>query len=345
MRTHILGLLYARPNDGELKRQLAPYEIEASLFVKDWAAVQDVLRLPDIAGAEVDFGRVIMAMRQGDPTQLSTALARARESLGSPIVTAAKESYRRAYDEVVNLHVLDEIDLIYQSAQEVATLKSLAESRLASRIAATSPSFRVREPILNMRRIALSAVEHSSALSPVAGELWSETATIARKAGHFQTSYSALLHARALSAPVFLQSAKLSYANGQVNQAIHELEYALDTKPPSYPSAKSPSRYAKVSTLISVGNAQADVRPQAALLQARWLSETGRLDSQHVKAKFTSAIELAPKYVIALTPTMHALTGTQLGERALSSRPSLRPDVSARPCEQQSSPRRLVRHP
>lgn len=59
---------------------------------------------------------------------------------------------------------------------------------------------------------------------------WLTTSKIARKAGHVQTAYSAILQAGALHAPfTFVQQAKLMRANGQPLKALSELENVLPT--------------------------------------------------------------------------------------------------------------------
>ena len=59
---------------------------------------------------------------------------------------------------------------------------------------------------------------------------WLTTSKIARKAGHVQTAYSAILQAMSLHAPfAFVQQAKLLRANGQPLKALSELENMLPT--------------------------------------------------------------------------------------------------------------------
>jgi hypothetical protein len=59
---------------------------------------------------------------------------------------------------------------------------------------------------------------------------WLTTSKIARKAGHVQTAYSAILQAMSLHAPfTFVQQAKLMRANGQPLKALSELENILPT--------------------------------------------------------------------------------------------------------------------
>jgi hypothetical protein len=68
----------------------------------------------------------------------------------------------------------------------------------------------------------------SSAAREQIGDLWLETSKIARKAGHSQTAYSAILQARDLDAPfAFLQSAKLLMANDEEYKAIQTIDNSL----------------------------------------------------------------------------------------------------------------------
>ena len=154
MRTHIVGILHGAKENADWDRILAPFIIEASLIVSDWDAVEEALRIPDIDGPEVAFGTIVTAMRQSVGEQLSKAFYDAREQLGGPIVAAGKESYRQVYDSVINLHVLHELETI--KSRPGGSSRSELTSALKTRLDSTSPSFRAREPILNMRRTALS---------------------------------------------------------------------------------------------------------------------------------------------------------------------------------------------
>lgn len=62
---------------------------------------------------------------------------------------------------------------------------------------------------------------------------WLTTSKIARKDGHVQTAYSAILQAMSLHAPfTFVQQAKLMRANGQPLKALSELGNILPTLRP-----------------------------------------------------------------------------------------------------------------
>lgn len=60
------------------------------------------------------------------------------------------------------------------------------------------------------------------------GQAWLLSSKIARKAGHSQTAYSAVLQARQYATPfTFVQDAKLLYSTGQNLRALQELQNSL----------------------------------------------------------------------------------------------------------------------
>lgn len=68
----------------------------------------------------------------------------------------------------------------------------------------------------------------ASSLSQAIGQAWLETAKIARKAGHYQTAYSALLQASENRAAFsYIQGCKLTKDNGDALKALHELTAEL----------------------------------------------------------------------------------------------------------------------
>ena len=60
------------------------------------------------------------------------------------------------------------------------------------------------------------------------GKLWLNSAKIARKAGHTQTAYSALLQAQQSDAPFsFIESARLSRISDEPMRALQELDKSI----------------------------------------------------------------------------------------------------------------------
>lgn len=176
-----------------------------------------------------------MAMQAGG--DVSDALKVARRDIGSSITT---RDYSRAYDSILQLHLLREVEMIHSTDSELSkpapytnTQNANAINRrrvdeliasLAERFETTLPSFRAREEILSRRRAAFSLVKLPR-LQPELGQSWIQSAKIARKAGYDQTAYSAALQAREADAPfAFIQQAKLTRAHGGILKALRELE-------------------------------------------------------------------------------------------------------------------------
>ncbi|GAA5831812.1 hypothetical protein JCM11251_003895 [Rhodosporidiobolus azoricus] len=292
MRTHIVGLLHSRGEEVDWERILAPYNIEASLFVGDWQSVEDALDIADLEGPEAAFGRVLCAMRDADDAQIDRAFYEAREQLGGPIVAAGRESYRRVYDSVIHLHVLHELKAIHLSRTVEVGSQPLRDvvKTLKDRLTSISPSFRAREPVLNLRRTAFRlAPSIDQAAKSEVGELWLETSKIARKAGHYQTAYSAILQARDCAADyAFLQSAKLFKANGETHKAVQELDNRLKPVLDRFDFKKPDPALVQEDATSPLA--------KASLRRARWLLEAGRVDQNEAVAQFQEVIALAPNW-------------------------------------------------
>ena len=80
-----------------------------------------------------------------------------------------------------------------------------------------------------MGQFICDSERYTKGLKYVIGKAWLSTAKIARKAGHAQTAYSALLQAEQADAPFsFIQSARLVKASGEPIRALQDLDKALE---------------------------------------------------------------------------------------------------------------------
>jgi len=141
---------------------MSGFQAEGAWIVGDWQNVQELVDV-QIANPppELSISRVLLAMREGDSPRIAEALSISRAQLGMPIHAAGSGSYRRAYDSVLNLHLVRDIEIIYESTLAGSarvnpkTIRGLSE-RLSRRLESTQPSFRIREPVLSLQRTALS---------------------------------------------------------------------------------------------------------------------------------------------------------------------------------------------
>ncbi len=165
LRTHVAGVLTRHP---EWESDLAGFHIESAWMVGAWDDVQQLTQKIKTETSPMVTGRVLLAMRTGDSKAVSDSLSHARSILGAPITAAGVTGYRRAYQSVLDLHLLHELQLIYQTTSSLhagsqdgirqerrKTITELSNT-LSARLNTTLPTFRIREPLLSMRRTAFT---------------------------------------------------------------------------------------------------------------------------------------------------------------------------------------------
>lgn len=259
--------------------RLAAYEAEAAWIIGDWETVE---RLGDCAPA---VGKVLDTVRRrGD---LPQALSWARQQIGGEIKNV---QYSRAYDAVMRLHQLREIEMIHQSDIKVLHSASAASNKgvitqslvedlqnsLKDRFNTSSPSFRNREMLLGIRRTAFSLAS-ATPLRNELGQAWIQTSKIARKAGYDQTAYSAALQAREVDAPfAFVQQAKLLRAHGSTFKALSDLENAVAPLRGQASKATTPD-FARDRALAKVCVTNAEVLAETRLFCLRRVGRTRQL--------------------------------------------------------------------
>ncbi len=252
LRTHIRGLLTRWP---DWAPQLAPFKVEAAWTLGDWAEMEEALQ-HGAEGGNIALAGVVLAMQKhsSEPV-LQRAIQDARLELGSA-VSADHRQYARAYESVLGLHMLHELDLIRTSGacmagragiNQVGLVNrdmSVLRETLRDRLSTTMPSYRIRESLLGLRRTAFAlryvalvmtsdtydelnrttSPANQAQLKAEIGLTWIASSKIARKAGHEQTAYSALLQAKEAKAPfAFVQQAKLLRAMGEPLKALTDL--------------------------------------------------------------------------------------------------------------------------
>lgn len=126
-------------------------------MIGDWNEVTSYVNNTTVQSPSVVIARALLALRNGDASALTSSLSDSRKLLGSPVTAAGSQGYRRCYEAVLDLHLLHElevIDSIAKRPEENTFLFSELANTLSLRLDATLPTFRIREPILSMRRTA-----------------------------------------------------------------------------------------------------------------------------------------------------------------------------------------------
>ncbi len=90
---------------------------EGACILGDWDEVELRTKNSEAKSPEHTIGRALLAMRQGDADVFGKVLVQAREDLGKPLVAAGKASYPSIYGSVLQLHMLQELDMIRSHAR------------------------------------------------------------------------------------------------------------------------------------------------------------------------------------------------------------------------------------
>lgn len=291
LRTHILGVLKNHP---QWESELASFSVESSLVSNDWKGLTRAIQMGSPDSPEIILGRVIETMLTCDQVTIDKSMSEAYIKLGNQILgSTRKDVYRRVYDSVVYLHILHEVPLIDDVCKRIYSINDVLPTQdrlfsgghlmktLQSRIDAISPAFRHREQILRLRRAAFQLRCRGT---PAVGQLWVQTAKVARKAGHLQTSYSAVLQASELKTPTaFVQRSKLLKLEDQPHKAIAELETNL--------GQCTPKDSAGMSDDISTRD-----YAKASLQRARWMDEVDRYSVNVIVSKFDKLTSENPEW-------------------------------------------------
>ncbi|KAG9049511.1 serine/threonine-protein kinase M1 [Tulasnella sp. UAMH 9824] len=292
LETHIRGVLSRNEHWSEA---LAGFRAEGSWIVRNWDAVQQAVDSSKSDSPEISIARVLLALRGQQGPDIQAAFHAARHKLGATILSGGPNSYRRSYDSVIQLHILHELQLAHgfasripahlQNGREPKAYSELATltTQLRVRLDSTLPTFRAREPIISMHRIALGLMlpEYVPAQREIS-KAWLITAKTARKSKHFQTAYSAVLQAREIGDPfAFIESCKLIKADGDNFRALQELESAI-------------ARMPRLDTEYEVENTR--LTGKARLFRARWKEEAERFESRDTGQSFKDACNTVQRW-------------------------------------------------
>ncbi|KAI5893599.1 uncharacterized protein SCHCODRAFT_02730130 [Schizophyllum commune H4-8] len=291
LRTHVRGVLVRHP---EWESTLAGYAVESAWMVGAWDDVAALTSGTTTNAPQILIAKVMLAMREDDAAQVNAALEIARAALGRTVVAAGVSGYRRSYEATLDLHMTHELELIYRTLRDDDSVRrrhSMANlmHELSTRLDATLPAFRIREPILSMRRAAFSMDPNAdSNASDQVGRLWLSSSKIARKAGQWQTAYSALLQAQQSKAPYsFIESAKYVKAIGEPLRALQELENSMKLI-----GILDDNMY---DLTVDQSELKA-IKAKAHLLRARWMNESDRYDPSTILKGYTKATDFSPQW-------------------------------------------------
>ncbi|CAH8669205.1 unnamed protein product [Heterobilharzia americana] len=302
---------------------LNAHRAEAAWRLGNWDTLQETTNMNLLQCPwSIGIGRLFLAMKDKRTSDWSKILAQLRVDQVTELGAASLEGpggYTRAYDTIVRLSSLSEIELINSLGEVIVNeirnptscrsseinLQNSIETTLKlleTRIRVSRPTFHTLEPVLAIRHAALQLVASTlisldndirqatnrevlnsavSRLRVALGYNWLERAKLARKSGQFMAAYTCVLRAEDFGIPdALLERAKLLWQTDKREAA----QACLDKGIPEVYDCVLSNVYNKSSTVnIEVSAERKTVSAQQALLlRTRYCEETNRYDFETI---------------------------------------------------------------
>uniref|UniRef100_A0A8C4H2C7 Serine/threonine-protein kinase ATR n=1 Tax=Dicentrarchus labrax TaxID=13489 RepID=A0A8C4H2C7_DICLA len=281
--TQVNGVLASKH---QWKSELNTYRVEAAWKLGQWDLLEDYLSSDRQSSTwGVRLGQLLLSAKKEDAETFYKRLKLVRKEQVVPLSAASYEcgTYQRGYEYIVRLHMLSELEHTFtelQNQRECST-PSLSQQppHWSDRLEMTQNSFRAKEPILALRRALFSLGPHKE----LVGECWLQSARVARKAGHHQTAFNALLNAEnAHLAELVTEKAKWLWSKGDVHQALIVLQKGVAQCFPDDQPVMDPRSL--------------QTKGKAMLLVGRFMEETANFESNAIMKAYKDVTNLLPEW-------------------------------------------------
>uniref|UniRef100_A0A671W862 Serine/threonine-protein kinase ATR n=1 Tax=Sparus aurata TaxID=8175 RepID=A0A671W862_SPAAU len=285
--TQVNGVL---ANKQQWKSELNTYRVEAAWKLGQWDLLEDYLSSADRQSSTwgVRLGQLLLSAKKQDADTFYEKLKLVRKEQVVPLSAASYEcgTYQRGYEYIVRLHMLSELEHTFTELQKQRERSAPSLSQLpphwSDRLEMTQNSFRAKEPILVLRR-ALFSLGPQPESTELVGECWLQSARVARKAGHHQTAFNALLNAENTHlAELVTEKAKWLWSKGDVHQALIVLQKGVaQCFPDDQPLTDPRSLQTKGKAMLLVG---------------RFMEETANFESNAIMKAYKDVTNLLPEW-------------------------------------------------
>uniref|UniRef100_A0AAY5EBA3 Serine/threonine-protein kinase ATR n=1 Tax=Electrophorus electricus TaxID=8005 RepID=A0AAY5EBA3_ELEEL len=285
--TQVNGVLANRPR---WKSDLNTYRVEAAWKLSKWDLVEDYLASDKKSNTwGVRLGQMLLAAKKQESECFYEKLKLARKEQVVPLSAASFEcgTYQRGYEYIVRLHMLSELEHAFTELQnESGGAGDMRTPELMlswdARLLMMQNSFRAKEPILALRR-ALLSLSKGALYEEQVGECWLQSARVARRAGHHQTAFNALLNAEnSHLSELFVEKAKWLWSKGDVHQALIVLQKGVKQ---CFPEEQLPTDPKRIQ-----------IKGKALLLVGRYMEETANSESNAIMKIYREVTTLLPEW-------------------------------------------------
>ncbi|XP_041828514.1 serine/threonine-protein kinase ATR isoform X3 [Melanotaenia boesemani] len=284
--TQVNGVL---ANKHQWKSELNSYRVEAAWKLGKWDLLEDYLSSDQQSSTwGVQLGQLLLSAKKKDAETFYEKLKLVRKEQVVPLSAASYEcgTYQRGYEYIVRLHMLSELEHTFTELQKHRQGSAPSLSQLpphwSDRLEMTQNSFRAKEPILALHR-ALLSIEPQPGCQELVGECWLQSARVARKAGHHQTAFNALLNAdNTHLVELVTEKAKWLWSKSDVHQALIVLQKGVaQCFPDDQPLTDPRSLQTKGKAMLLVG---------------RFMEETANFESNAIMKAYRDVTNLLPEW-------------------------------------------------
>ncbi|XP_065918364.1 serine/threonine-protein kinase ATR-like isoform X5 [Dysidea avara] len=273
----------------EWMRCLNSVRVEASWRLSQWGDLEHFLAYEPPANNNwnIGIGRLLLSVKKQNSTMFQSQLEKLYTSQMYPLSAASMDqgSYSRAYEYIVRLHMLKELEQgvnklqLFEGGEVDDDSKKELTSMWNERFQFIQTSFHIMEPVLNLRRVILGL---SSRMSHEVGDCWLQSTKVARRARQLQIAHTSLLHAEDYHLPeLCIEKAKYIREQGDHLQALVSLQKAIDVQwPPTSDGSRS----------------NVEAHAKGLLLLARWMEGTARYETQAVLKQYKNVLGQRPEF-------------------------------------------------
>uniref|UniRef100_A0A3B3YIZ0 Serine/threonine-protein kinase ATR n=1 Tax=Poecilia mexicana TaxID=48701 RepID=A0A3B3YIZ0_9TELE len=280
--TQVNGVLASQ----QWKSELNTYRVEAAWKLGKWDLLEDYLSSQQSCTWGVRLGQLLLSAKKQDAEGFYEKLKLVRKEQVVPLSAASYEcgTYQRGYEYIV-LHMLSELEHAFTELRGAGNGSAPSLAKLpphwSDRLEMTQNSFRAKEPILAVRRALLSL--RPPACQELVGECWLQSARVARKGGHHQTAFNALLNADNTNlAELVTEKAKWLWSKGDVHQALIVLQKGVAQCFPDDRLLTDPRSL--------------QIKGKAMLLVGRFMEETANFESNAIMKAYKDVTNLLPEW-------------------------------------------------
>ncbi|GHJ88255.1 hypothetical protein NliqN6_4657 [Naganishia liquefaciens] len=159
----------------EERRKMAPVAAAAAWSLSQWDLMDDYISVMKTDTPDRPFYRAILSVHRNQYSKALTQIARARDLLDGELTSLSNESYGRAYDVVVRVQMLSELEEIisYKKFQDQPARQETLRKTWMKRLKGCQPDVEVWQRILQVRTLVLNPME--------ATDMWIKFANLCRK--------------------------------------------------------------------------------------------------------------------------------------------------------------------